>query len=104
MQTLHTQDFLTSGGNIGTATAGNGVVIKEGSNAKSGVATMAAGLVTVSTTAVTANSRILLTIQTPGGTVGSVYVNTKTAGTSFQIKSTSATDTSTVAWFIYEAS
>ncbi|MFG3014312.1 hypothetical protein ACGFZB_28615 [Streptomyces cinerochromogenes] len=82
--------------------AGKGLQVAEGTNAKAGVATMSAGQVTVSTTAVTANSRIQLTIQTPGGTVGSVYVNARTPGTSFVIKSTSATDTSTVAWLIVE--
>ena len=58
--------------------------------------------VTVTTSAVTATSRILLTINTPGGTPASPYVFTRTAGTSFQIKSTGASDTSTVAWFIVE--
>jgi hypothetical protein len=82
--------------------AGKGLQVAEGTNAKSGVATMVAGQVTVSTTAVTSNSRIQLTIQTPGGTVGSPYVNARTAGTSFVIKSTSASDTSVVAWFIVE--
>ncbi|MEU0860620.1 hypothetical protein ABZ352_35435 [Streptomyces griseofuscus] len=82
--------------------AGKGLQVAEGTNAKAGTATMAAGTVTVSTTAVTANSRIQLTIQSPGGTVGSVYVNSRTAGTSFVIKSTSSTDTSVVAWLIVE--
>lgn len=87
---------------IAIRVAGKGLQVAEGTNAKSGVATMAAGTATVSTAAVTANSRIQLTIQSPGGTVGSVYVNARTAGSSFVIKSTSATDTSVVAWFIVE--
>ncbi|MFJ3248331.1 hypothetical protein [Streptomyces sp. NPDC086782] len=82
--------------------AGKGLQVAEGANAKSGIATLVAGQVTVSTTAVTANSRIQLTVQTPGGTVGAPYVNTRTAGASFVIKSTSTTDTSVVAWFIVE--
>jgi hypothetical protein len=67
-----------------------------------GTATLAAGTVTVSTTAVTANSRIFLTAQTTGGTPGALRVSARTAGTSFTITSTSGTDTSQVAWMIVE--
>lgn len=56
--------------------------------------------VVVATTAVTAASNILLTINTPAGTPASPYVFTRTAGTSFSIKSTGGSDTSTVSWFI----
>lgn len=83
--------------------AGKGLRVKEGTNAKMGTATLnGTTAVTVTTSAVTATSRILLTINTPGGTPASAYVFTRTAGTSFQIKSTGASDTSTVAWFIVE--
>jgi hypothetical protein len=85
------------------ATAGRGLLVAEGTNAKMGTATLnGTTAVTVTTTAVTANSRILLTINTPGGTPASPYVFTRTAGTSFQIKSTGASDTSVVAWLIVE--
>jgi len=85
-------------------TVGYGLSIKEGANAKQGLsAAMTAGSITISTTAVTTNSRIHLTINVPGGTVGSVYVSSKTAGTGFTITSTSSTDTSQVAWMIVEA-
>ncbi|MGW5426869.1 glycosyl hydrolase family 28-related protein [Streptomyces sp. NPDC004059] len=85
------------------ATAGRGLRVAEGTNAKMGTAVLnGTTAVTVSTTAVTSTSRILLTIQAPGGTVGSAYVFARTAGASFQVKSTTAGDTSTVAWFIVE--
>jgi hypothetical protein len=59
--------------------------------------------VLVATTAVTANSRIFLTTQAPAGTaIGTPYVSARTAGTSFQMKSTGTSDTSTVAWMIVE--
>lgn len=58
--------------------------------------------VLVSNTSVTASSRIQLTVNAPGGTVGSPYVSTRTAATSFVIVSTSSTDTSTVAYEIFE--
>lgn len=89
-------------GNLAVSTAGKGLQIKEGSNAKMGVATLVAGTVTVNTTAVTANSRIFLTHQNNSGTPGFVSVTAKTASTSFTITSASATDTSDIAWIIVE--
>lgn len=84
-------------------TAGGGLSIKEGTNARMNTAVLnGTTAVTVANTSVSATSRIFLTIQTPGGTVGSPYVSAVTAGTSFQIKSTVAGDTSTVAYFIVE--
>jgi hypothetical protein len=83
-------------------TAGRGLQVAEGANAKMGVATLVGGTLAVATTAVTANSRIFLTCQTPGGTPGFLRVSTRTAGTSFTILSSSGTDTSVVAWMIVE--
>ncbi len=82
--------------------AGKGIRIKEGSNAKMGTATLAGGTATVITTAVTATSRIFLTVQAAGGTQGFLRINTRTAGVSFVITSTSGSETSTVAWLIVE--
>lgn len=73
-----------------------------GADATMGTATLVGGTVTVSTTAVTANSRIFVTTQTLGGTIGTPYVSARVAGTSFDITSSSGTDTSTVAWLIVE--
>ena len=70
-------------------------------NWKSGTATLATGTpsnVTVTNSAVTAVSRIWLTVLTPGGTVGAPYVSAITAGTSFVIHSTSNADTSVIAY------
>lgn len=96
-------DFVAEGNLICTV-AGKGVQVKEGANAKMGTATLITGSTTVSTTAVTANSRIFLTVQQIG-TVSqpkAMTIASKTAGTSFQIVSSDATDTSTVAWMIVE--
>jgi hypothetical protein len=76
--------------------------VKEGTNARMGVATLVGGTATVSTTAVTASSRVQLTSQADGGTPGWLRVSGRTAGTSFTITSSSASDTSTVAWVIIE--
>jgi hypothetical protein len=73
----------------------------------SGSATLVSGTVTVSTTAVTANSKIFIQLKTPSGTLGAHYQQgTITAGTSFVINSVSTagatvtTDASTVNWWI----
>lgn len=91
-----------SGVDLIVGTAGKGLQVKEGSNAKMGAATLVAGSATVSTTAVTATSRIFLTSQADGGTPGWLRVSGRTAATSFTITSSSGTDTSTVAWIIVE--
>lgn len=96
-----TADNLVNG-NFMVGTAGKGLRVKEGSNAKQGVATLVAGSVVVANTSVTANSRIFLTSQADGGTPGWLRVSTRSAGVSFTITSSSGTDTSTVAYQIFE--
>lgn len=90
-------------GQLLISTAGKGLSVKEGSNAKMGQATLSTGTVTVSTTAVTTNSRIFLTTGVAGGTLGVLSVGTITNGTSFVINSSSPADSSTVNWIIIEA-
>lgn len=92
---LATADFDVS-------SAGRGLRVAEGSNAKQGTSTLSAGTVVVANTSVTANSRIFLTAQTSGAAPGALRVSARTAGTSFTITSTSNTDTSVVAWEIFE--
>lgn len=82
--------------------AGSGHRVKEGANCKQGTATLVGGTATVANTAVTANSRIFLTSQADGGTPGFLRVSARVAGTSFTITSSSGTDTSTVAYEIFE--
>lgn len=86
--------------NIGSA--GGGIAIAEGTNARMGTVALTAGAATVANTSVTANSRIFLTSQVDGGTPGWLRVSARTAGTSFTITSSSGTDTSTVAYLIVE--
>lgn len=93
-------DLMTADLRIGTA--GRGLRVAEGANAKMGTATLVAGTVVVSTTAVTANSRIMLTGQNSSGTHGDLTVSARTAATSFTITSTSGTDTRSVAWMLIE--
>jgi hypothetical protein len=93
---------LTMTGNLDVSTAGSGLRVAEGANAKQGTAVLAGAVTTtVADTAVTANSRIFLTSQVDGGVPGFIRVSSRVAGTSFTI-SALATDTSTVAYQIFE--
>lgn len=101
-------DQTATGGNFIAATAGKGMRIKEGSNARSGQSVLVAGTVTVANTSITANSRVQLTRAIGGGTRGLLEVGTVVNGTSFVINSVDSTgtpvaDTSTINWLIVEA-
>ena len=89
-------------GDIDVRVAGAGLRVKEGTNCKQGTAVLVAGTVTVADTAVTDSSRIFLTGQEDGGTPGFLRVSARTPGRSFTITSSSGTDTSTVAYEIFE--
>lgn len=91
-------------GNVNITTAGKGLSVEGGSNAKIGTAVMVGGTVTVSTTAVTANSRIFISKNSDSTGHGSLWVDNITAGVSFDINSTNVLDDATVAWFIIEES
>lgn len=94
-----------TGADLRITTAGKGLRIAEGSNAKMGIATLnGSTAVVVNTTAVTAASRIFMTTNNINASpaFGAPYVFARTAGTSFSIKSSSGTDVSTVAWMIVE--
>lgn len=95
---------VDASGQLILATVGAGLSIKEGTNAKMGTCTLVAGTCTMSTTAVTANSRILCTSQVDGGTPGYLRVSSRTAGTSYVVTSGSGSDTSTIACMIVEPS
>ena len=71
------------------------------SSARCGTATLVAGTVTVTSTGTTANTVVLLTRKTAGGTIGDLTW-TVSAGASFTINSALATDTSTVAYLLIE--
>jgi hypothetical protein len=99
---LHTINTFLTEGDVQADVAGRGLIVREGSNARMGTATLVAGSAVVANTSVTANTRILLTSQADGGTPGWLRVSARTAGTSFTITSSSASDTSTVAYFLLE--
>lgn len=97
----NTYDIGQAGNRPASIHLGTGIRIVEGSNKRMGVATLVAGTVTVANTSITASTRIFLTVQTAGGTQGFLST-TRSAGTSFTINSSSASETSTVAWLLVE--
>lgn len=84
------------------ATLGRGLQVAEGINARMGTAGLVGGTVTVPNTTVTANTRIFLTCNTPGGTPGFLRVSAVSVGVSFTILSSNGADTSVVAWLMVE--
>lgn len=100
--TATTGNITATNGNVVLGTAGNKLGIATGANASVGTADLGGGTVTVSTTAVTANSIIFLTYNTTGGTPGILSAPTASIvpGTSFQIVDSSGADLSTVNWWI----
>lgn len=96
--------MLTTDSDLRVATIGKGLRLAEGTNAKAGVATLVTGTKVVTTTAVTATSRIQLTAQSLGTVTApsALCVSARTAGTSFTILASQATDTSVVYWEIIE--
>lgn len=95
-------DITATAGNIVVSTAGRGLNVKTGSNARIGTLTLTGATpVVVSTTAVTADSAIFLTVKTVGGTPAFSWVSARSAGTSFSVTGT-AGDTSVLNWFIVE--
>lgn len=96
----------TVNGNVSLSAVGNELLIKEGTNASLGTATLVAGTVTVNNTLVTANTRIFVSVDNAGvvANLGAVYEDNtvRVAGTSFTIKSTNPLSTATVSWLFVE--
>jgi hypothetical protein len=93
--------ITASNGNIAQA-AGGTLSLTSGTNQRAGNATLVGGTVTVNNTTVTANTVVLLTRKTSGGTLGTAITYTVSAGTSFTITSDSALDTSTFSYMLIE--
>jgi hypothetical protein len=92
--------FRLFNGSVNINTAGKGLAIAEGSNAKQGVSTLVSGTVTVANTSVTSTSRIFPAAQ-DANTVGTLHV-VKTPGTGFVITSSNNADHGVVAWIMTE--
>ena len=100
--TLQVNGKTAIAGNLELTTAGNKLSVATGTNASAGSTTLVGGTVTVSTTAVTANSIIIVVCKTPIVTQGilSVPAANIVPGTSFKINSSSVADASTLNWWV----
>ncbi len=67
-----------------------------------GLVTLVTGSGLVTTNSITTSSRILLSHNTTGGTMGHLYVSARNPGANFTISSTSGSDTSTVCWQLFD--
>jgi hypothetical protein len=94
-------DIVNNTGNTVVKGAGKGLRVHEGANAKQGIAQLTSGAVVVPNTAVSLNSRILLTGQ-DDRVLGALRVSARSAGVSFTIRSSVRTDSGVVAYEIFE--
>ena len=95
-------DLLSlSGSGLLTCTLGKVTIdTAAAASASAGTTMLIAGTRTIATTAITAASMVMLTYQGAPVNPGYLYVDTRIAGTNFQIASSNALDASTVAWVI----
>lgn len=84
-----------------TMTTNAQLSVQSGPHQRAGNATLVAGTVTVANPSVTANTLVMHSRKTIGGTAGNLTY-TLTAGTSFTINSDNAADTSVVSYFLIE--
>ncbi len=100
--TLITQTIINSSGQqqLSNKTFDHLLVSSSADIATIGTSTLIGGTITVNTKAVTAASKIFTTVTKPGGAQGFLSVPTISSGEFFIINSTSATETSTVNWWI----
>lgn len=101
-----TGDFEGTSANLSLLTAGKGIKIKEGSNARMGTAVLDGGSpasVVVANTSVTASTRVIYCRAAAGGTLGHLS-QTQIAATSFTITSSANGETSTITWLLVEPS
>jgi len=89
--------------NLNCSINGGTLALVEGTGeAMQGVVPLVAGSATVANVNIEANSRILLTSQADGGTVGFLRITAINAGVGFTITSSSPLDTSSVFYFIMQ--
>lgn len=99
--TLFLSTSRTLLGNLIFNNVAYGIQFKSGADGRIGQTTLITGSRTVNNTSITANSIILLTRATLGGTPGHLSY-TISAGVSFSITSSSGADTSVINYVIFE--
>lgn len=93
-------DLQANVGSVAIETVGKGLQVKGGAGGRVGTVALTAGSATVANTTVTANTIVLLSVSSPGGTRGFLSYSVS-VGTGFTITS-SAAETSTVAYMLVE--
>lgn len=93
-------------GNLNLPVAGNGIAIKEGTNATMGRGTLVGGTLTINNTRVTANTEIFIG-DAGGGVLANAGVlfedrGSRSVGSSFTVKSVNVLDTSAFVWILFE--
>lgn len=83
-------------------TVGKNLIVPTGANKRAGNIALIAGTITVANTTVTADTLVMLTRKTAGGTIGTAITYTLFVGTSFTINSDNPLDTSTFSYFLIE--
>lgn len=73
-----------------------------GGQIRTGQTTLVGGTKVVADPAITANSKVFLSVHSVGGTAGWLQQSNRTPGTSFTILSSSGTDTSVIDYLIVE--
>jgi hypothetical protein len=92
-------DVASTAGNLRANGIGKTLLVKSGSNALAGTVTLTAGAGTISSTAIDANTVIVLTLKTVSGTVGGQpYVEAITAGASATLAGGGGSNNSTYNW------
>lgn len=107
--TLTTGALTATNGNLVVGTAGNGLVVKSGANARIGQATLVGGTIAVANTSVTANTRVFITRTTANAGPTGALEAVPSAGVGFTVNALDvagaplATDVSTVDWLLVES-
>lgn len=97
-----TTDTMTISGNFEMG-AGKTIRIPSGANRRAGNATLVGGTIAVANTTVTADTIVMLTRKSSGGTIGTAITYTLSAGTSFTINSDNPLDTSIFSYLLVES-
>jgi len=93
------QQFILNG-QLYFQTAGQGLHIIEGSNARMGTSTLSSGTVTIANTSIETNTRIFCFPKETGTYNGRLRVTARVAGTSFTVASSDAGDSVAFDWLL----
>jgi len=88
-------------GGVFIDTAGKSVSVKSGSNAMAGTVVLVAGTATITSTAIDANTVIVFSEKTAGGTPG-IYQPLAAVSAGSAVVTSTATDTSTYNWIAFK--